>query len=149
MRRRALSGLCFLNMTSERIQGDVGANRQSLELHWQLAQHCDGPQYRPTGSSKLKLAAVVQTYLALSPVLEQTSLYSGWVGKLLALAGDYWPAQYRCCCWQCCCCCHQPCLYLYFLTRCVTALAKMSNTMNARGNQDCCTQVHACSHELC
>ncbi|DBA96869.1 hypothetical protein WJX82_005400 [Trebouxia sp. C0006] len=52
-----------------------------------LPQHDKRTNSRPTGSSKLKLAAVVQTYLALSPVLEQTSLYSGWVGKLLALAG--------------------------------------------------------------
>ncbi len=66
---------------------------------------------------------MVQTYLALSPAIEQTSFYSGWVGKLLALAGDHWPAQYKCCCCQCCCCCHQPCLYLYFLLHCVTALA--------------------------
>lgn len=41
---------------------------------------------RPRRASSTNLAALVQTYLVLSPVLEQTTLLSGWFGKLLGLA---------------------------------------------------------------
>ena len=69
-------------------------SHSSRRAHRRLQLQQDRLVYRPRRGSGRQLATCVQTYLVLSPLLEQTSILSGWIGKLLALSGkraiNYW-----------------------------------------------------------